>query len=318
MQPSEPRTPRRRFPGWLKNLLGVVVVVLTLYFLVGRLVRDWHQIPWSTLRVNYALLAGAFGIFFFAYIPLYGLMWKVLLAGLGERISLFNATSVLGVSQIGKYIPGKLWFALGRIYLAKKHGISEAKTAVSVLMETGFALLTAVLLFGLAAAFLPRYGFPRQVYLSLLLIPLCLVVIYPPVLNRVISYLLRRLNQPVFNITLSWGHIAAVAGLYVLMWLVQGIGCFALIGSFFPLTMAKLPMLVGGYAISWILGFVVLISPAGLGIREGVFSFALKLIVPEPVAIISALMSRVWLTVAEGLTALFFTLLLRLRRQEAK
>lgn len=317
-QSQEAPARRSRFPRWLRNLLGVVLVAATFYFLASRLVRDWHQIPWSNLRLNYLLLATAFALFFFIYIPLYGFMWKVMLAGMGERISLFNATSVLGVSQIGKYVPGKLWFAVGRMYLAKRHGISEAKTAVSALIETGFALLTAVLLFGLAALFLPRYGIPKQVYLSFLLIPFCLVVIYPPVLNRIVGFLLRRLRQPVFDINLSLGRILALTGLYVLMWLVQGVGCFALVSSFYPLALSQLPMLVGGYALSWILGFVVLVSPAGLGIREGVFSFALRLIVPEPVAIIAALLSRVWLTVAEGLTALFFTLLLRRSRLEAK
>lgn len=313
--PAESR--RRLLPGWLRNTVGIAVVAATFYFLISRLVRDWDKIPWSELRFSIPMVVLAFALIFFAYIPLYGFTWKVILAGMGERISTWQAISILAVSQMGKYVPGKVWYALGRIYLARRLGIPEAKTAVSALIETGFALLAAALLFALAVLLLPVAGIPGRAYLAFLLVPVCLILLWPPVLNRLIGFLLRRLRQPVFDIRLSAGRIAAILGLYVAMWLAQGIGCFALVNSFYPLALDKLPMLVGGYALSWILGFLVLVSPAGLGIREGIFTFALKLILPGPVAIIAALLSRLWITIGEGLTAIFFALFVRRRTPEA-
>lgn len=319
--PATEAAARRRplVPRWLRNTLGVAVVAATFYFLIDRLIRDWHKIPWQDLRFSVPMLVIAFALVFFAYIPLYGFTWRVILAGMGERISTWNAISVLAVSQMGKYVPGKVWYALGRMYLARRHGVPEAKTAVSALIETGFALLAAVLLFALAVLFLPSgAGIPAQVWLSFLLVPVCLLLLWPPVLNRVIGFLLRKLRQPVFDVRLTLPRVAAVLGLYVAMWLAQGLGCYALVNSFYPLPLAKLPMLVGGYALSWILGFIVLISPAGLGVREGIFTFALGFVLPGPVAIIAALLSRIWITLGEGLTAVFFALLLRRRAPEAK
>lgn len=286
-------------------------MVACFYFLGDRLARDWHKIPWHEIRLSIPLLISAF-LVMFAWMAVYGLTWKVLLKGLGERISLYNSVSVLAVSQVGKYIPGKLWFTVGRMYLAKKHGISEAKTAVSTAMELALSLLAAVILFGLAVALIPRGTVPARVYLAFLLVPFCIFAVYPPILSRVTGFILKRLHQPVFEVRMTFLRLLVVLGLFVLMWVIQGTGCYLLIRSFYPLDISRLPMVAGAFALSWILGFIVLISPAGLGVREGIFTFALRLVMPEPVAIIAALLSRIWITVTEGLLALVFTFLPRL------
>jgi len=294
---------RARFPVWLRVILGVIVVGATFYFLIGRLVADWNKVPWQDIHLNVPLLVIAFIVLLLGYIPVFGLTWKVLLAGLGAKLPAVKAIAIIAVSQLGKYVPGKVWFTLGRIYLAKRHGIPESKSAVSAFMEIGFALLTALMLFAVSLLFLPAGRAPAQAYLAFVLVPLCLLIIYPPLLRRIVNFILRRLRQPAIDIRLSFGRIAALVGLYLSMWLAQGLGFFILINSFYRIPMAELPVVVGGYALAWILGFLVLISPAGLGVREGIMTFALRLIMPEPVAIIAALLGRVWITVAEVLAA---------------
>ncbi len=307
---------RRRFPNWLKTILGIVVTGLALYFLASRLIGDWNSIPWNDLHFNYLTLAGSFALLLFAYIPLFGVTWIVLLGAMGEKLRLRDSIAILTVSQMGKYIPGKVWFTLGRIYLARRYGIDEAKTAVSTLVEAGFALLSALLLFGLSLLIIPAGNIPGQVYFAFLLVPLCLVVLYPPILNRLIRFLLRRLKRPVFDIHLSFARSAGLLGLYIAMWLAQGVGVYLLIISFYPLTIDRLPIVIGGYALAWILGFLSFITPAGLGIREGILTFALRFAMPEPIAIIVALLARVWITVTEGLVAIVMVFFLRKKKQE--
>jgi glycosyltransferase 2 family protein len=308
---AESAPPRKNhLGGLLRYAVGALVAVACFWFLGDRLARDWHRIPWREIHLSVPLLCSAF-LVMFIWVFMYGLTWKVLLAGLGERISIYNSVSVLAVSQIGKYVPGKVWFTVGRMYLAKKHGVNEAKTLVSTVMEIAFSLLGAVILFGLAVILIPRGIVPTRAYLAFVLIPFCLVAVYPPILTRVTGFVLRRLGKPVFEIRMTFRQLLGVLSLYVLLWIIQGAGCYLLVRSFYPLGLSRLPMVAGAFALSWILGFIVLISPAGLGIREGIFTFALRLVVPEPVAIIAALMSRIWITGSEGLLALVFTLLSR-------
>jgi uncharacterized membrane protein YbhN (UPF0104 family) len=301
---------------WLRFTLGTVIVVAAFYFLVTRLVRDWHQIPFRELHFNVLYLVVSYLILLCFHFPLGGLSWRLILRGLGEDLPTIRCMAIMTVTQLGKYAPGKVWFTLGRMTLAKREGIPEDKSLVSVAVEIGFALLAAILLFAVAVMALPRSLVPRQVYWLFALVPLCLLVVAPPILNRLLRFLLPRLKRPVFELRLSYPQLLALLGLYVLDWTVQGIGCFVLIRSFYPaLPLSSLPILLGGYSISWILGFIVLIAPAGLGVREGIYTLILRLALPKGLDIISALLTRVWMTTSELLMALFCLPLLRSKRR---
>jgi uncharacterized membrane protein YbhN (UPF0104 family) len=282
----------------------VTVVTASFYFLGGRLIQDWHQIPFAQLNFSPWRLAAALAILLFLHFPVYGWLWRTILATLGASISTSRATAISAVSAIGKYAPGKVWFTLGRMSLAKKEGVDEDVVLLSVVMEIAFTLLAGLILLGGAVALLPRGRVPAPVYFLFALAPLCLVALYPPVMNRVLSILLKWFRRPPVELRLPYGRALAILGICLLDWTLQGVGSYVLIGSFCTLDPSKLPVLLGGYAISWMTGFLVLVSPAGLGVREGVFTLVLKTVVPEPLAIIAALVTRVWMTVGELTAAL--------------
>ncbi|MEO0019528.1 MAG: lysylphosphatidylglycerol synthase domain-containing protein [candidate division WOR-3 bacterium] len=309
--------PRKKL-RWLRYTLGIAIVIISFYFLISRLLRDWQQIPFSELRFNPVLLILSYLILLCLHFPLGGYAWKLILAGLGENLPALRCTAIITVTQLGKYAPGKVWFTLGRMSFAKRDGIPEAKTLTSVVIETGFLLLAAIFLFAIAVLLLPRAVVPKGVYYSFLLAPITLIVTYPPILNRILKPLLRWFKQPLFSLELSYPRLLAILGVYVLDWFVQGIGCFVLINSFYPLSLSHLPILLGGYSISWILGFIILIAPAGLGVREGIYTFILKLVMPQTIAIISALITRVWMSTAEVAMALICLPLLRKGLKESE
>jgi uncharacterized membrane protein YbhN (UPF0104 family) len=299
------RTDRKgTLASWLKITAGSAIALVSFYYLISRLVRDWHDIPFARLRFSPFQLACAFAILLLLHFPLYGWLWRTILATLGANIRTSTATAITAVSAIGKYAPGKIWFTLGRMSLMKKEGVAEDKVLVSVVLEIAFTLLAGLVLLGSAVALLPSGQVPAPVYLLFLLAPLCLVVLYPPVMNRLLGVGLRWLRRPRMELDLPYTRLLAILGICLLDWLVQGFGSYVLIGSFCPLGIRQLPVLLGGYAISWMTGFLVLISPAGLGVREGVFTLILQTIVPEPLAIVAALVTRVWMTVGELMAAL--------------
>jgi len=313
--PEPDRRPGPVLPRWLKYALGALVVALAFYFLFSRLLRDWNDIPFKELHFSPWLLALSFVVLIGTHLPLAGAAWGLILKGLGEPLGLGRAVAVMSVTQLGKYIPGKLWFTLGRMSLLKSDSIPEAKTMVSVVIEIVLSLLAALVLLGIAVVLTPRTVVPDALYLAFLLVPVCLVVVYPPVLNRVLNYALRRLKQPVFELRLPYRRLLAITGIYLADWTLQGVGSFVLLNSFYPLPASKLPVVLGGYAVSWMVGFLALVAPAGLGIREGIFTLILKIVMPGPVAIIFTLLTRVWMTLSEAVVALACLPLLNRRRR---
>lgn len=72
-----------------------------------------------------------------------------------------------------------------------------------------------------------------------------------------------------------------------------------------PPAPAYLPLVVGGYAFAWEVGFLVLVVPSGLGVKELALGAVLGLVYPAPVAVALVVLARLWQTLAElALTAL--------------
>lgn len=56
---------------------------------------------------------------------------------------------------------------------------------------------------------------------------------------------------------------------------------------------------VGGYALAWVAGFLFIIAPAGVGIREAALGVTLVGALPEGAVVAVVLLSRVMLTLAD-------------------
>ena len=62
--------------------------------------------------------------------------------------------------------------------------------------------------------------------------------------------------------------------------------------------MSTMPI-IGGYAVSCVIGLFVFILPGGLGAKEGALSFLLSFNLPFSVAVMAALLGRIWLISVE-------------------
>jgi uncharacterized membrane protein YbhN (UPF0104 family) len=59
------------------------------------------------------------------------------------------------------------------------------------------------------------------------------------------------------------------------------------------------PVLAGGFPLAWVIGFVTLFAPSGLGIREAVATALLAVFVPVSVAGVIAVAFRLFQVLAE-------------------
>ena len=57
--------------------------------------------------------------------------------------------------------------------------------------------------------------------------------------------------------------------------------------------------MMGIYAAAWTVGFLSVITPGGLGIREGMLSLLLSAYLPSSTATLVALLSRTWSLAAD-------------------
>ncbi len=278
--------------------LAYLLVAAIFYFLIRNLYLNWNTFDWGSLRFNPFYLSLS-GILVFSNFLLAIWLWKLMLLDLGQKVNYSQALRVIGRSQMAKYLPGGVWLTASRIYLAEQEGLSKSRVLLASLVEQEYVFVTALVL---SILFLGLRGSLLEIDLSglnLLFLLLALLFLNPLSL----TYLLK-LGMKMFRLEYqNWKfglrlYLILVLG-YGLCWILQGLGFFFLARSFYALDLGWLKRFIGIYLSSWVIGFVAIFAPGGLGIREGSMALFLQGSFPTGLAVSLSLLSRVWTTILE-------------------
>lgn len=285
--------------GPVRRWLAAGLVALLAGALIWSLAGQWRQVGRELGRLPGAALlaAGAFSLAAtLAYLP----AWRAALAAVGAPIPARQGARVFFVGQLGKYLPGSVWPLLAQMELARGR-VSRDRVAIGALLQLALSVLVLSLL-GLAAVPLAA-RLPAAARAAILAAAAGgLVVVWPPVLTRVLAVLLRVLGRPPLGQQVPGGALLRSAG-----W--SALAALALAGQAAALArgMGTGPRdsLLAGAALllSLAAGILVVPVPAGAGVREGVLVLLLhgRLGLAEATAL--ALLSRLLLTGADGVLA---------------
>jgi uncharacterized membrane protein YbhN (UPF0104 family) len=279
-----------------------VVALLVLAALIWTVVDQWRplQDEFARLSVASLLVAGAG-----ALVSVAGQMlcWRELLADLGNRLALRPAGRVFFLGQLGKYLPGSVWPVVAQMELARDLRVPRTRTATTVLLFMLMNVVTAAAVAGVTLPFTldgsTAVGAWRWAFL-LLVLPLA--VLSPAVLNRLTAFGLRLLRRPAADGGLSVGGVARAVAWTLLEWVAAGVMLAAVLHGFGDAV--SLPLAVGAFALAWGAGFVVVVVPAGAGVREAVLVVLLSGQVGHSSAFAAALVTRLLMTLADGAWAL--------------
>ena len=87
-----------------------------------------------------------------------------------------------------------------------------------------------------------------------------------------------------------------------MQWAVYAASGAALTSSLADLTLLTLVAVGAAFVVAWLAGFISLLTPGGLGVREGVAIALLAPMVGTDVAALATVVSRVTWTIVDGLT----------------
>lgn len=234
-------------------------------------------------------------------------IWHQMLVGVGETLPQRVSLRVFFVGQIGKYLPGAIWPAVTQAALAREHGVAPRATVTAVTLFLWVHLMT-----GTAMALLLLAVTGHLPLVTLLALPLIVALLTPALLGWSLRTLLRLTRRRPLRRVPDGRHLLAACGWAVAMWTCYGVHLHLLTaaaGDPVGLTAGT-----GVFAAGWVVGFVTLIAPAGVGPREATMAALLPM---APAAgLVVALVSRLMMTVADGAWAALTTLDLRRRRRD--
>jgi hypothetical protein len=226
-------------------------------------------------------------------------MWQ-LSAGILERpVPYAAALRVWTLSELGRYLPGKFWQIVGRTVLAREIGLRASTALVGSIYELGLTAAAACLLF-LAGGF-DRSGWlgvPAAVLGAAMLLLLLLV---PGIIPAGANLVLRRFGRAPLDQRLGSGAVLVLLLWSFAAWAAFGGALWLLVAGLLPGERPGFFELLGGFTGAWIAGMVAVFAPAGLGVREGVLANLLP--IPPGPAVVMALATRLWISIAEVLVA---------------
>jgi len=206
---------------------------------------------------------------------------------------------IYGLSSLGKYIPGGVWHFVGRFGIYKVNGLSGKASTRAMILENIWLLGSAVAT-GVIGVFLNRFdliaGFlnlPNQHGLAILFTVLALGLWI--IILIIVHKTMRR--HTAGNIP----SVFVVAGLGLLLWIFIGSSFFVMFSEFQP---SVAPLFIGGYAVSWAVGYIAVFAPGGLGVREAVLAFVFSNIASVEMIAVYAAMNRIIWVIAEVLFGL--------------
>ena len=274
----------------------VVVLAVVAGFFVATLAARWNDVISLKWRLEPGLFTAATVLLALSY-GLVAWLWGLALRrAAGTR--LVAGARIWFLSNLARYVPGNVWSYVGAVELARREGVAR-RTTLAVMALTQVLSVGVALAAGLPVLLAERARLGRPALLGAVVVVAVagLAVLFR---RRLLGLARRRL--PGFDqaeLAPSAGTVAWLVAGYAAYWVVTGLAFAALVASLYPLAAGDVPLVVAAYAAAYAAGFLALLTPAGLGVREGVLVVALAPVLPAGPALVVALVSRVWMMLVE-------------------
>lgn len=280
------------------KLLRWAFMAAALGYCAYKVAEDWGDISRALVRIGapFALLSL---VAVLAGLVTLMLTWRRLLTGLGSPLPLSAASRIFYVGQLGKYLPGSVWPLLVQMELGRQYKVPRNRSATAWMLAMLIWLLTA-----LVAALVMLPFTDQTAYLwAFAAAPFLLACLHPRVLNLLLGKALALTRQPPLDRPLTGRVLAGALGWGFATWVCFGLQIWVLAIRLGASPASSLLLAIGGYAFAFAVGLIVVIAPAGVGVREVLIAALLAPVIGAGNASAVALVSRALNTAGDLLTA---------------
>jgi glycosyltransferase 2 family protein len=300
-----------RFRRYLNPILAVVIVGCAGFFFFRTFQRNWATVKAHDFRLAPAFLVGATLSLALATL-LATLSWYTAVNALSRgKITFRQSVAAVNASGFTKYIPGKIWSYALQMYWLDRLGISKALVVYVNLVNLLISMGTTVM-FGLLCLLFSHSIFPVRVVLGsllgLLAVDACSVLFNHAILNGLITLINRVLKRQFAFFQVEKALLVKLHVIQLAAAVASGLSAYLFcFGIGYRIDLDRTLVVVGSSALADVAGFLAIMVPGGLGVREalmyemlgGAAKGSLALVLP----VASRLMSM-FVDVVLGLVAL--------------
>ena len=293
------------------TLLKITLTLLILYFLYRQVAHHWQEIKAYEWEIHWgymicSVLAGVGTLFVLSAV------WLKIIAGFGHQLSVTKAFRIFYLSNLGRYIPGKIWQLFGILYLTQKEGIPPERAGASFIFSQMIGIPASLLVFVLAAQIEPKLlvdqiavlGDKSAYLMTAAMVAVSLVmVLWPQKVLAVGNAILRKLKRPQAVFALDKKVALTIFVSYSVSWIMYGTAFWLFVRAVTDGAGCSLVAAIGAFIVAYQIGYLALFAPGGFGPRELILGVMLAPFL-GPIAPAVAIGARLWAIVIEGLAAL--------------
>ncbi|HSM36635.1 MAG TPA: hypothetical protein VK837_09590 [Longimicrobiales bacterium] len=292
--------------GPLRRILAWLLVAATLGFVGWAIASGWPRLAERDWDIRPLRLAASTALLV-VVIAGAGLLWgRVLRSIEPTRVGPASILRIWAHSNLVRYVPGKVWQFVAAAELARSRGLPPAAMLVSLLVYMGFALLAAGVV-AVAAGAVPSV--PGGVLPAIVAGSAALALVHPAVIDAALRLIPRRAAQVRWSG--GWAEGALLLLLCLAYWLANGAAFALFVDGVTAVPAGAWWTLVGANAAAYLVGYLAIVAPAGLGFREATLTALLAGVVgngvgdPGSLALAGAvaLASRLWIVLADLFSA---------------
>jgi uncharacterized membrane protein YbhN (UPF0104 family) len=281
-----------------KRALALIIIFSVTFFFYKSFQGNWTSIRSHALKLDYLYLIVSFVSILITYLlSTYG--WHLALNTLSSvsKITYHQSVATVNASSLTKYVPGKVWSYALQMYWLVKVGFSKSLIVYVNLINLSISIITSLIV-GLGYLLFSPGIFPFMVIFSLLLIlvlfDVFFIIFNSSVTNGMISLFNRMFHRDIKYFDISHRLLIDLHLVHFLAAFCFGMGAYLLCnGIGFVVAPGKILLVMSSLLISDVIGFLAVIVPGGLGVREGVMYLMLNNVSTGALSLILPIASRI-------------------------
>jgi glycosyltransferase 2 family protein len=299
-----------------RNVLSALLVLSIIAYIIYIIISYWNTIksyPWT---FRYPVLIASFLVSYLTFLAI-PLIMQIMLRIFDFKASFCACYRIIYLSQLGKYVPGKVWNMIAQYYLGRQHGIPKKDITAVTLLQVIINNLAGLYLAVLSSLIIMNEKIFLFCLPFIVISPIIFFLISPDKLGRFFSLVYRIMKKEVITIDFSFNvrDLIPVFLLYFINWIFVGISVFLFIDSVYPLELSNLIYIISIVSISWLIAYLMIFTPAGLGAREGMMTLLLLPMMAAPIALTITILMRIWEIIVD-LFAILIAVMISVGRKE--
>jgi len=298
----------------VSTAIGLGVAILGGVFVVRAITSQWSEVEGVLRNARAAWLVAGVVVAGAAMVAV-ALPWRRALRLVGIDAHLGHTVIWYFVGEIGKYVPGGFWPVVGRGELARRGGLARAPAYASVALSLGALYLSAMLVTAVLVPLRFLGEGDKTALWVLVLLPTGIAALHHRFLGWLIRHGERIMKRELRVRVPRWSASMGLVALYVPAWLLIGTSTWCVARALDP--SADWMTVAPAAILSWVVGFVVVPVPGGVGVREAAFIALIGNGIPSGTSATIAIAARVAFMVVDAAGALIGAALVRGSRSRA-